>query len=47
MTRGGFANECPDVAQLFRNKTFTIAAENKLMSGVLEGNTNRRRVAKQ
>ncbi|WP_275545530.1 MULTISPECIES: glycine betaine ABC transporter substrate-binding protein [unclassified Pseudomonas] len=47
VTRGGFANECPNVAQLFRNMVFTIAAENQLMSGVLEGNTNRRRVAKQ
>ena len=27
--------------------TFTISAENQLMSAVLEGNTNRRRVAKQ
>ena len=47
MTRGGFANEYPSVAQLFRNKTFTITAENKLMSALLEGNTNRRRVPKQ
>lgn len=47
VTRGGFANECPNVAQLFRNMVFTIAAENQLMSGVLEGNTNRRRVAKK
>lgn len=47
VARGGFAEECPNVAQLFRNMTFTIAAENQLMSGVLEGNTNRRRVAKQ
>ena len=47
VTRGGLASECPNVAQLFRNMVFTIAAENQLMSGVLEGNTNRRRVAKQ
>lgn len=47
VARGGFAKECPNVAQLFRNMIFTIAAENQLMSSVLEGNTNRRRVAKQ
>lgn len=47
VARGGFANDCPNLAQLFRNMTFTIAAENQLMSSVLEGNTNRRRVAKK
>lgn len=47
VTRGGFANQCPNVARLFRNMIFTIAAENQLMSSVLEGNTNRRRVAKK
>ncbi|MFT0623192.1 ABC transporter substrate-binding protein [Ectopseudomonas guguanensis] len=47
VARGGFARECPNVARLFRNMVFTIAAENQLMSGVLEGNTNRRRVAKR
>lgn len=47
VARGGFSSECPNLARLFRNMTFTIAAENQLMSGVLEGNTNRRRVAKE
>ncbi|MFV9654939.1 glycine betaine ABC transporter substrate-binding protein [Pseudomonas sp. NY15366] len=47
VARGNLAKECPNVAQLFRNMIFTIAAENQLMSGVLEGNTNRRRVAKR
>ncbi|WP_061238484.1 glycine betaine ABC transporter substrate-binding protein [Ectopseudomonas composti] len=47
VARGGFTNDCPNLAQLFRNMTFTIAAENQLMSSVLEGNTNRRRVAKK
>lgn len=46
VARGGFSGECPNLARLFRNMTFTIAAENQLMSAVLEGNTNRRRVAK-
>jgi glycine betaine/proline transport system substrate-binding protein len=46
ISRGGFASECPNVARLFTNMIFTTAAENQLMSGVLEGNTNRRRVAK-
>src|SRR5690606_16421483 len=46
ISRGGFAGECPNVARLFTNMIFTTAAENQLMSGVLEGNTNRRRVAK-
>lgn len=47
VARGGFSQQCPNLAKLFRNMTFTIAAENHLMSAVLEGNTNRRRVAKQ
>lgn len=47
VARGGFSQQCPNLAQLFRNMTFTIAAENQLMSAVLEGNTNRRRVAKK
>lgn len=47
MARGGLSEQCPNLARLFRNMTFTIAAENHLMSAVLEGNTNRRRVAKQ
>lgn len=46
VARGGFSSECPNLTRLFRNMTFTIAAENQLMSAVLEGNTNRRRVAK-
>lgn len=46
VARGGFSAECPNLTRLFRNMTFTIAAENQLMSAVLEGNTNRRRVAK-
>lgn len=46
VARGGFSQQCPNLARLFRNMTFTIAAENQLMSAVLEGNTNRRRVAK-
>lgn len=47
MARGGLSEQCPNLARLFRNMTFTISAENHLMSAVLEGNTNRRRVAKQ
>lgn len=47
VARGDFSRDCPNLTRLFRNMTFTIAAENQLMSGVLEGNTNRRRVAKQ
>lgn len=46
VARGGFSDECPNLARLFRNMTFTIPAENQLMGAVLEGNTNRRRVAK-
>ncbi|MFI8606869.1 ABC transporter substrate-binding protein [Pseudomonas sp. NPDC077649] len=46
VARGGFSAECPNLTRLLRNMTFTIAAENQLMSAVLEGNTNRRRVAK-
>ncbi|WP_457788690.1 ABC transporter substrate-binding protein [Pseudomonas sp. PL-6] len=46
VARGGFSDECPNLTRLLRNMTFTIAAENQLMSAVLEGNTNRRRVAK-
>lgn len=46
VARGGFSQQCPNLARLFRNMTFTIAAENQLMGAVLEGNTNRRRVAK-
>lgn len=46
VARGGFAEQCPNLARLFRNMTFTIAAENQLMAAVLGGNTNRRRVAK-
>ncbi|MBZ9663785.1 hypothetical protein H3221_003365 [Pseudomonas sp. LMG 31766] len=45
--RGGLSEQCPNLAWLFRNMTFTISAENQLMSAVLEDNTNRRRVAKQ
>lgn len=47
VARGDFSRQCPNLARLFRNMTFTISAENHLMSAVLEGNTNRRRVAKQ
>ncbi|MCR1825394.1 glycine betaine ABC transporter substrate-binding protein [Ectopseudomonas oleovorans] len=47
VARGGLSEQCPNLARLFRNMTFTISAENHLMSAVLEGNTNRRRVAKQ
>ncbi|MGG2395437.1 choline ABC transporter substrate-binding protein [Pseudomonas sp. SH1-B] len=47
VARGNFSQQCPNLAKLFRNMTFTISAENHLMSAVLEGNTNRRRVAKQ
>lgn len=46
VSRGNFSQQCPNLARLFRNMTFTIAAENQLMNAVLEGNTNRRRVAK-
>lgn len=46
VARGGFSAECPNLARLFGNLIFTIAAENQLMSAVLGGNTNRRRVAK-
>ncbi|GIZ10964.1 hypothetical protein NCCP436_03800 [Pseudomonas sp. NCCP-436] len=47
VARGNFSQQCPNLARLFRNMTFTIAAENQLMNSVLEGNTNRRRVAKK
>ena len=47
VARGGLSEQCPNLARLFRNMTFTISAENQLMSAVLEDNTNRRRVAKQ
>ncbi|UTH36951.1 ABC transporter substrate-binding protein [Pseudomonas sp. KHPS1] len=47
VARGNFSQQCPNLARLFRNMTFTITAENQLMSAVLEGNTNRRRVAKR
>lgn len=46
VTRAGFARECPNLAKLFRNMRFTIVAENQLMARVLDGDTNRRRVAK-
>lgn len=47
VARGGLSEQCPNLARLFRHMTFTISAENQLMSAVLEDNTNRRRVAKQ
>ncbi|WP_226945282.1 glycine betaine ABC transporter substrate-binding protein [Pseudomonas sp. EggHat1] len=47
LARGGLSEQCRNLARLFRNMTFTISAENQLMSAVLEDNTNRRRVAKQ
>lgn len=47
VAREGFAQECPNLARLFRNMTFTIEDENRLMLAVQEGNTNRRRVAKR
>ena len=47
VARGGLSEQCPNLARLLRNVTFTITAENQLMSAVLEDNTNRRRVAKQ
>lgn len=47
VARGGLSEQCANLARLLRNVTFTITAENQLMSAVLEDNTNRRRVAKQ
>ncbi|GHC49541.1 choline ABC transporter substrate-binding protein [Neogemmobacter tilapiae] len=37
VTRKGYAAECPNVAKLLTNQTFTLAMENEIMGKILDG----------
>ncbi|SDN06366.1 choline ABC transporter substrate-binding protein [Vreelandella arcis] len=45
-TRGGYAEECPNVAALLNNMTFTLEMENQLMGEIMDDGANPRDAAR-
>ena len=45
--RAGYAQECPNVGQLLRNMTFTLAQENQIMGAILDKNQDPQEAARE